>query len=114
RFRSRSSVCRANWCENRIDSTSMPFIRITRVRVYGSTASLSNGSTFSSDQDRNWSSTGCPAGRAGSRRPLSSARRTRHGHLDGGERLAGPAVVLVLLPEYPGGDLVEFGAQLVR
>ena len=33
RLISRLSVWRANWCENMIDSTSIPFIRITRDRV---------------------------------------------------------------------------------
>ena len=33
RLISKLSVCRANWWENMIDSTSIPFIKMTRVRV---------------------------------------------------------------------------------
>jgi hypothetical protein len=41
RLMSGLSVWRANWCEKIMDSTSTPFIAMTRQRVYGSTASLS-------------------------------------------------------------------------
>src|SRR3954452_19327251 len=60
RFTSGLSVCRANWWENMIDSTSIPFITTIRQRVYGSPASMSTGSTLSSRQLRNCSSTGTP------------------------------------------------------
>ncbi|EIV91578.1 hypothetical protein FraQA3DRAFT_1038 [Frankia sp. QA3] len=45
-------MCRENWWLNITASTSRPFIAITRHRVYGSTASLSYGFTFDSDQFR--------------------------------------------------------------
>src|SRR5688572_30269516 len=62
-----------------IDSTSMPFIKITRVRVYGSTCFLSYGSGSSSAQSRNCSSTAMPVSSKGlnAMGPPRVARRPR-------------------------------------
>src|SRR5918993_5740935 len=61
-----------------IDSTSIPFINTMRHRVYGSSPSLATGSTFSSRQLRNCSSTGIPFCSNGSNvmTPLNLLRST--------------------------------------